>query len=129
MKKYNLVFLLFACSNVFSAWPNPHISKATFAENVIERSPVKPLSEANNTLKKVYFFTNIRQYSGHKITHRWAYKDRVKAEISFDIKGNRWRVWSSKNLWHRWTGVWKVDVLDENNKILLTQEFLYKEQK
>jgi ATP phosphoribosyltransferase regulatory subunit HisZ len=27
---------------------------------------------------------------GDKITHRWSYKGKVKAEIDFDIKGNRW---------------------------------------
>nr|WP_245394604.1 DUF2914 domain-containing protein [Isorropodon fossajaponicum symbiont] len=30
------------------------------------------------------------------MTHRWSYKDKVKAEIGFNIKGKRWRVWSIK---------------------------------
>jgi hypothetical protein len=65
---------------------------------------------------------------GDKITHRWSYKGKVKAEIDFDIKGNRWRVWSSKNLWHRWTGQWKVEVINQHNQILLTKTFEYKKE-
>jgi hypothetical protein len=36
--------------------------------------------------------------------------------------------WSSKNLWHRWTGQWKVEVINQNNQILLTKTFEYKKE-
>ncbi|WP_425352122.1 DUF2914 domain-containing protein [Isorropodon fossajaponicum symbiont] len=54
------------------------------------------MTETDDTLGKIYFFTNIRNLTGDKITHRWSYKDKVKAEIGFNIKGKRWRVWSIK---------------------------------
>jgi hypothetical protein len=41
------------------------------------------LTEADNSLGKIYFFTNIRHLKGDKITHRWFYKGKVKAEIDF----------------------------------------------
>ncbi|SMN12875.1 conserved protein of unknown function [Bathymodiolus heckerae thiotrophic gill symbiont] len=120
---------LFLSGNAFSAWPHEDISQAVFAKSVKDRTPVEIITEADSTLGKIYFFTNIRHLSGDKITHRWSYKGKVKAEISFDIRGNRWRVWSSKNLWRRWTGQWTVEVLNRHNQILLTKTFEYKKSK
>ncbi len=40
-----------------------------------------------DALGKIYFFTDIRNLTDDKITHRWGYKNKVKAEISFNIKG------------------------------------------
>ncbi len=125
MKKILLLSLLLS-TQAFSAWPHKDIAQAVFAKSVNERTPIEVITEADNSLKKVYFFTNIRHLKGDKITHRWSYNGKVKAKISFDIKGNRWRVWSSKNLWHTWTGEWTVEVIDQNEKILLTKTFEYK---
>jgi len=125
MKKVLLLALLLS-TQVFSAWSHKNISQAVFSKSIDQRTPVELITEADNSLKKIYFFTNIRHLKGDKITHRWLYKGKVKAEVSFDIKGNRWRVWSSKNLWHTWVGVWTVEVIDQNEQILLTKTFEYK---
>ena len=37
-----------------------------------------------------------------------------------------WRVWSSKNLWHTWTGQWKVEVVNQQNELLLTKIFEFR---
>lgn len=104
MKKYIAIFVLLLTNSALADWPHKNISSAVFAKSVENRTPVEIITEADDSLGKIYFFTNIRNLTGDKITHRWIYKDKVKAEISFDIKGKRWRVWSSKNLWHTWTG-------------------------
>jgi hypothetical protein len=126
--KVSISSYLFLVSTVFAAWPHEDISQAVFAQAVKDREPIEIITEADNSLGKIYFFTNIRHLKGDKITHRWSYKGKVKAEIDFDIKGNRWRVWSSKNLWHRWTGQWKVEVVNQNNQVLLTKTFEYKKE-
>ena len=125
MKKI-LVLLWLVSSMAWAQWPHQHISQATFAQSVDNRTPINLITEADNRLSKVYFFTNIRHLTGEKITHRWLYQDTVKAEVSFDIKGPRWRVWSSKNLWHKWTGTWRVDVLNSRGEKLLSKTFEYK---
>ncbi len=123
MKKYIAILVLLITSHAFADWPHKNISQAVFAKSVEDRVPITIVTEADNSLGKIYFFTNIRNLKGSQITHRWIYKDKIKAEVSFDIKGNRWRVWSSKNLWHTWTGEWTVEVLDQNNHILLRKTF------
>lgn len=59
------------------------------------------------------------------ITHRWLYNGEVLAEKSFDVKGPRWRVYSSKNLLSDWVGEWKVEVLDEEGNKLFEDGFVY----
>ena len=125
MKKFILLLSLLTSTVAWSQWAHPHISEAVFAKDVKERTPVEIITEADQSLGKIYFFTNIRNLSGDRITHRWVYKDKVKAEVSFDIKGDRWRVWSSKNLWHTWTGTWRVDVINAQGEVLLSNTFNY----
>jgi len=98
MNKKIVLLLLLLTTRVFGEWPHENISQAVFAASIEDRAPVEIVTEANDSLGKIYFFTNVRNLTGDKITHRWIYKDKVKAEIIFDIKGKRWRVWSSKNL-------------------------------
>ncbi len=121
MKRIVALLLVFLTQSAIAAWPHKNISQAVFASAIADRQPVEIITEADDSLGKIYFFTNIRHLTGDKITHRWIYKDKIKAEISFDIKGDRWRVWSSKNIWHTWTGQWRVEVLDQHRKILLVK--------
>lgn len=126
MKKIIALIGLLLSGLAIANWPHPNISKAVFTKDVVDRTPIEIIAEADNSLGKIYFYTNIRRLSGDRITHRWIYNDKVKAEISFDIKGERWRVWSSKNLWHTWLGDWQVDVVNNKGEVLLSKVFKYK---
>lgn len=126
MNKIIALLLLLSSNLVLAQWQHNNISKAVFAKSVVDRTPIDIISQADNKLQKVYFFTNIRNLTGETITHRWIYKGKVKAQISFDINSKRWRVWSSKNLWHNWTGVWTVEVLNRAGRVLLSKDFIYK---
>lgn len=121
MKRIVVLLLVFLTQSAIAAWPHKNISQAVFASSIADRQPVEIITEADDSLGKIYFFTNIRHLTGDSITHRWIYKDKIKAEISFDIKGDRWRVWSSKNIWHTWTGKWTVEVLDQQDQVLLAK--------
>jgi len=113
MIKITALLLLLLVKSALAQWPHENISQAVFAKSVEHRTPIEIVTEADESLGKIYFFTNIRHLTG----------DKIKAEISFDIKGERWRVWSSKNLWHTWTGQWTVEVLNQYNQVLLTKIF------
>jgi len=109
-------------------WPQQNISEAEFAKKIIDRVPINIIREFDNSLGKIYFFTNIRNLQDTSIKHRWIYNNKVMADVVFDIKGPRWRVWSSKNLWHTWTGKWIVEVLTSENEVLYKKEFNYIEK-
>jgi hypothetical protein len=127
MKKIlHLLLITLLCSPAIAEWPHENISQAVFAKNVENRQPVNIIVDADNSLGKIYFFTNMRNLTGERITHRWSYNNKIMAQISFDIKGQRWRVWSSKNLWHTWLGEWTVDVLNQHSDVLISKTFYYR---
>jgi len=47
------------------------------------------------------------------------------AEIPFEVKGQRWRVWSSKNLQPGWLGEWTVSVVRSNGEVVASENFTY----
>tara|TARA_B100001142_G_C14174859_1_gene593774 strand:+ start:512 stop:904 length:393 start_codon:yes stop_codon:yes gene_type:complete len=124
-----VIFCLIASFSVSALeWPHENISTAEFALEVKERTPLNIIEELDNSFGKIYFFTNIRNLQGQSIRHRWIYKNKVMAEVEFDINGPRWRVWSSKNLWPTWLGEWSVEVLNANSEVLYKKEFNYIEK-
>ena len=120
--------LLISINVLASDWPHENISNAEFAMEIKDRTPLNIIEELDNSFGKIYFFTNIRNLQGQSIRHRWIYKNKVMAEVEFDINGPRWRVWSSKNLWPTWLGEWSVEVLNANSEVLYTKEFNYIEK-
>jgi len=78
-----LICGLFLSLTVLSdEWPHENISNAVFALDIEDRVPINIVEEADNSLGKIYFFTNIRNLSGERITHRWIYQGRVMADVS-----------------------------------------------
>ncbi len=120
--------LLISINVSASDWPHENISNAEFAMEIKDRTPLNIIEELDNSFGKIYFFTNIRNLQGQSIRHRWIYKNKVMAEVEFDINGPRWRVWSSKNLWPTWLGEWSVEVLNANSEVLYKKEFNYIEK-
>ena len=125
----NLITLIFSLLITFNVlandWPHQNISKAGFALDIKDRVPINIIEELDNSLGKIYFFTNIRNLQGQRVTHRWIYKNKVMADVVFDVGGPRWRVWSSKNLWPTWIGAWSVEVLNADGEVLYQKEFNY----
>ncbi len=108
-------------------WLTANISQAVFAKNINNREPQDIIDSSDNKLKKIFFFTNIRNLQDETIIHRWLYQGRIMAEVKLYIGGIRWRTWSSKNLWHNWLGIWKVQVVKEDGEVLLEKDFNYYE--
>jgi hypothetical protein len=125
MKKFILLLTLSLSLFAANNWPHPNISQAVFTLNVENRTPQNIVTEIDNTVNKIYFYTNLRNLSGQKLKHRWIYNGKNMAEVNFAPQGPRWRVYSSKNLWHNWTGKWSVQVINENNEVLLEKSFNY----
>jgi hypothetical protein len=46
-------------------------------------------------------------------------------EKTFEVKGPRWRIWTSKTLIPSWIGTWTVNVLDDDHTVLSSKSFEY----
>jgi len=101
------------------------VTRAQFTSAVQDREPTDKVSHLLNDKGRIYFFTEIKDASNQKITHRWEHGGRVVHEKSFDIGSSRWRVFSNKTLDPQQTGVWKVSVVDESGGTLGASTFTY----
>ncbi len=123
MIKMFVAVLLFTLTAVAQA--EVGIARSVFTTQIQDREPVDQVGQLTNDNNRIYFFTEIQDMSGHTVTHRWERDGEVKAEVSFNVGGDRWRVWSSKNLQSDWLGEWKVSVIDEGGNTLAQESFSY----
>ncbi len=102
------------------------VSRAIFTIGVDNREPVIMVDSIDSgSYQSISFFTELKELEGHNVTHPWTYNDEVMFEKTFEVKGARWRVWTSKTLLPSWTGTWTVKVLDTDRTELTSKSFEY----
>ena len=104
------------------------VTRAQFTSEVVAREPVDSVLTLKNDVDKIYFFSELVNLKGRRITHRWEYQGKVMAEIEFNVTSNRWRAYSSKTLTPQWLGEWSVVVVDDAGWPLKASLFEYGEK-
>ena len=99
------------------------VSRALLTSGIKQREPADNVCIPENN--KITFFTEIKNYANHRVTHRWKYKNETKFELTFNVRGPRWRIWTSKNMYVKWVGPWVIDVVDEDGNVLTQKLFYY----
>lgn len=111
-------------------WLSEYVIRAQLTNNIQSREPVDQLSPQlttrNSAGRRIFFFTEIQGMRGQQVRHQWLHEQRVVADLSLPIGGERWRTWSSKQLPPGWLGEWRVRVLDRDGEILAEQRFSYR---
>lgn len=112
-----------------SATPSSdHVARAQFTTGIEAREPVDRLETvipARNRPLPLYYFTEIRDMKGETVTHLWKYKGAIVSKKSFEIGGNRWRVYSRKDLTPDMTGRWQVFVITSSGQTINSSSFIY----
>jgi len=102
------------------------VSRAVFTTGIENREPVSTIESVDSsTLRSISFFTELQDMSGQTVTHQWTHQDKVMFEKTFEVKTDRWRVWTSKTLIPAWSGTWTVNVLDNEHTLLASKSFEY----
>ena len=102
------------------------VSRAIFTIGVDNREPVIMVDSIDSgSYSSISFFTELNDLQGKNVTHQWTFQDQVMFEKTFEVRGDRWRVWTSKTLIPSWTGSWTVNVLDEDRTVLASESFDY----
>jgi hypothetical protein len=125
MKLVKYVLAVICAMVAFQSLAADGIARASFTTAIDNREPVDEVTELTNDTTKIYYFTEIRGLEGQTLNHRWEQNGVVQANIAFTVGGNRWRIWSSKNLQPEWTGEWQVMVVDEAGNVLSQNSFNY----
>lgn len=108
MKKLFAVVLMLAAGLVYA---ESEVARHQFTSDMENREPVDVLTSAEN-INPLYYFTELRDLQDTVVTHRWRYNGEVMADVTFNVGGPRWRVYSSKRFQPQWDGEWTVQVLD-----------------
>ena len=103
------------------------VARAQFTRGISKREPVDKLqqlslSDQEHDSVKLFFFSELKNLKGQTVTHRWLYEDEEVAKIKFRVGGNRWRVYSSKNIQANKSGAWTVTVNDGEGNVLYREE-------
>lgn len=99
------------------------VTRAAITSAIQDREPADKVKQISASQERVYYFTELRDMQGQTAIHRWEHKGEVKAEVSFNVGGPRWRVYSSKTLDPSWTGEWKASVIDSSGNTLAVNTF------
>jgi hypothetical protein len=119
------LFLTAALVFSFSSYAG-EVSRAVFTIGIDNREPAIIVDSIDSSsYTTISFFTELNDLSGHNITHQWTYNDKVMFEKTFEVKAERWRVWTSKTLIPAWTGSWTVNVLDDDRSVLASSSLEY----
>ena len=103
------------------------VARSAFTREVLEREPQGEVQALENDATEIAYFTELRGLDGHRVTHVWEFNGESMAEVAFEVRGERWRVHSTKRLDPSWTGTWTVSVLDADGRELSRETFDYVE--
>jgi hypothetical protein len=101
-----------------SGFSRGSVVRSVFTTAVKDREPVDKLNNDKTNANHIFFFTELRDMSGQTAIHRWEHDGKVAAEVKFNVRGPRWRVWSSKTFSPNATGEWKVSVINGAGEVI-----------
>jgi hypothetical protein len=101
------------------------VVRSVFTTGIQDREPVDQLSDTQGKTGNLFYFSELRDMSGQTAVHRWEHEGKVVTEVSFDVRGPRWRVWSSKTYSPGLDGEWKVSVVNGAGEVISEETVTY----
>ena len=126
MKQLTAAFILFFMLSMGSSAWAAGVSRGQFTTDVVDREPVDMIDTLTTDTRQLKYFTELSDLQGQTVTHQWVYNGNTMFEKSFEVGGQRWRVWTSKTLQPGQTGTWTVHTLDGERNQINTQSFEYR---
>lgn len=80
---------------------------------------------AQQQIQRLYLFTELKGYAGQQLIHRWSYAGEVKTEALLTIEDSPWRTYSENWLLPDQLGQWRVEIIDQQQKVLYQHDFQY----
>ena len=80
---------------------------------------------AQQHIQRLYLFTELKGYAGQQLIHRWSYAGEVKTEALLTIEDSPWRTYSENWLLPDQLGKWRVEIIDQQQKVLYQHDFEY----
>lgn len=80
---------------------------------------------AFSQIKRLYLFTELKDYAGQILRHRWYFRDILHTEAVLTIEDSPWRTYSENWLLDDQRGPWRVEIVDQTQKVIFQYSFTY----
>jgi hypothetical protein len=126
MKKIILAILFMFSIPVF-VFAETSVERIAIATHIVDREPSGVSEVFSGDVDKLYCFTEIvTDNYPTKVVHIWLYDNNIIAEVPLEVNSNKWRTYSSKRILPNWQGNWRVEVYDDNGKMIGSKNFTVK---
>ncbi len=128
LKKYFIILIIIILVIVsvgFAQETEKNIVKEIkICKSIVDREVVGVDSVFTADVGKVYCFTKIIDgISASTISHVWYYNDLEMAKVNLNVKSSSFRTWSSKKIYKKWVGDWRVDVVTSDGNVVKSIKF------
>ena len=101
------------------------VNEIMICRGVYKRNPIKPGFEFANNVDSLFCYTKIsNKGSKQEIKHLWYYENKLITSVTYNIKTSyNYRSWSKKTILPSQIGKWRVDIIDNKERILGSRKF------
>ena len=92
------------------------VKRIVICEDVKDREPVA-VDSVFTGVERLCCYTEIKgaEESTH-VQHVWYRGEKEMARIKLNVRAARWRTYSAKKILSEWTGDWRVEVIDAQDR-------------
>ncbi|TFB12741.1 DUF2914 domain-containing protein [Candidatus Marinimicrobia bacterium MT.SAG.4] len=125
VKKFLLaLFILIVALIDLKAQSILKIERIVVSTGMENRQPVGESDTFADSVGTLFCYTEIRGTGDSTtVSHVWYHGENRRADVKLNVRGYRWRTWSTKVIQKDWTGDWRVDVVSTDGKILKSKRF------
>ena len=101
------------------------LNEVMICRGVYKRNPIKPGFTFTNNVDSLFCYTKISN-KGRKqeIKHLWYYENKLITSVTYNIKTSyNYRSWSKKTILPSQIGQWRVDIIDNKERVLGSRKF------
>jgi hypothetical protein len=126
--RYLLLALLISigllCTYVQAEQTQLEASDIVVTTGIRDRMPVDAVQSYAASVDALYCYSRITG-AGKNVTisHVWYHDGREVARVALPVGSPNWRTWSKKTVPETGRGNWRVDVLDEQGRLLGSRKF------
>ena len=101
------------------------LNEVMICRGVYKRNPIKPGFKFSNDVDSLFCYTKIsNKGSKQEIKHLWYYENKLITAVTYNIKTSyNYRSWSKKTILPSQIGEWRVDVIDNKERVLGSRKF------
>jgi hypothetical protein len=105
----------------------PWVKRFVLASQVDNKEPRGELSKiAFNSAGSavVWAYSEVIDRAASVLRYVWAHEGKQVAQVKVNVRGNRWRSYSTKVINRRMEGNWRVELQDNQGRLLARADFL-----